>query len=100
MFNNEMLEKLQRMKTEAENSKLRLEKEIIEEVSTNGVVRIQMRGNRTIQSIEITSNHANLDREELEDLLLITFNRALEKVDQLNEKEVMTSAQSFFNTEG
>ena len=75
MFNNELLEKLQKIKSEAENSKLRLEREIIEEVSTNEEVRIKMRGNRTVQSIEINSDLSHLDKEELEDILLVTFKK-------------------------
>ena len=96
MFNNEMLEKLQQMKSHADESKNRLGNLKITEESGGGLVRITMDGNRNIESVEINADMTSLEKEDLEDLLVVAFKRTLDKVNEINEKEVMSSAQNLF----
>jgi hypothetical protein len=96
MFNNEMLQKLQQMKSHADESKTRLGSLKITEESGGGLVRITMDGNRNLESVEINANINTLEKEDLEDLLVVAFKRTLDKVNEINEKEVMSSAQNLF----
>ncbi|MDX2359816.1 MAG: YbaB/EbfC family nucleoid-associated protein [Crocinitomicaceae bacterium] len=96
MFNKEMLDKLQGLKNQADESKSRLENMRIEEDAGGGLIRIAMNGNRKLESIEVNADLNTIDKEDLEDLLTVAFSRALDKVNEINEKEVMSSAQSLF----
>lgn len=96
MFNKEMLSKLQEMKSQADESKNRLADIKISEESGGGLVRITMDGNRNIESIEINADLKSLEKEDLEDLLVVAMKRTMDKVNAINEQEVMASAQNLF----
>lgn len=96
MFNKDTLEKLQQMKSHADESKNRLGSIKISEESGGGLVRITMDGNRNLESVEINADLNSLEKEDLEDLLVVAFKRTLDKVNEINEKEVMSSAQNLF----
>lgn len=96
MFNKEMLSKLQEMKAQADESKNRLGEIKISEESGGGLVRITMDGNRNLESVDINADLKTLEKEDLEDLLVVAFKRAMDKVNDINEKEVMASAQNLF----
>ena len=91
-----MLGKIQHLKKQAEESKQRLEEMKISEEAGGGIIRVGMNGNRKLESIEINADLKAIDKEDLEDLLMVAFERALSKVNDINEKEVMSSAQSLF----
>lgn len=97
MLNTDLLNKLQDLKRQSEDSKTRLSEMEISEDSGNGMVRITMNGNRILKLVEINADLTEIDKEDLEDLIGIAFNRVLSKVDELNEKEVMSSAQSLLS---
>lgn len=96
MFNKEMLDKLALLKNEAEESKARLESIEISEDAGGGLVRVTMNGNRKLKGIEINADLSSIDKSDLEDLLSVAFGRAIERVNELNESEVMSSARSLF----
>jgi DNA-binding protein YbaB len=97
MLNNDLLTKLQDLKRQSDVSKERMEDVVITEESGGGLVRISMNGNRKLQSFQITGDTTVIEKEELEDLICVAINRVLEKVNDLNEKEVMSSAQSLLS---
>lgn len=96
MFNKDMLNKLQDLKHQTEESKNRLEAIEVSEEAGGGLVRVVINGNRKIKSIDINTELNTLEKGDLEDLLMVAFDRALVKVNEINEKEVMSSAQSLF----
>lgn len=96
MFSPELLAQLSKLKEQTEESKLRLTQKIISEESGGGLVRISMNGNRELLGIEINANLKDMSKEDLEDLLLVAFERVMEKVNTLNEQEVMNSAKNLF----
>ena len=96
MFNEEMLNKLSSLKRQSEESKERLEEMVLTEESGGGLIEVSMNGNRKLKSIKINADIANMETEDLEDLLTVAFNRVLDKVNDINEKEVMSSASSLF----
>lgn len=96
MFNKEMLDKLALLKNEAEESKARLESIEISEDAGGGLVRVTMNGNRKLKGIEINADLSSIDKSDLEDLLSVAFGRAIDRVNEINESEVMSSARSLF----
>ena len=97
MLNNDLINKLQGLKRQSEESKERLAKLEVTEEAGNGLVHISMNGNRELKSVKINADVTQFENEDLEDLICVAFNRALDKVNELNEKEVMSSAQSLFS---
>mgnify|MGYP002414217277 CR=1 FL=1 len=91
-----MLDKLSTIKAQAEESKERLESIEISEESGGGLVRVTMNGNRKIKDVTINADLKMIDKEELEDLLVLAIDKTLKSVNDLNEKEVMNSASSLF----
>ena len=96
MFTPDMLEKLQHLKQQSEASKEKLNNTLVTEDAGGGLIRITLNGNRELKGLEINAELNDLDKSDLEDLLTVAFNRALEKVNNLNEQEVMSSARNLF----
>lgn len=97
MLNNDLINKLQDLKQQSEDSKSRLAELEISEEAGNGLIRVSMNGNRELKSVKINADLKQFENEDLEDLICVAFNRALDKVNELNETEVMSSAQSLFS---
>lgn len=96
MFSPEILEKLKHLKQQSEESKEKLNNTLITEDAGGGLVRITLNGNRELKGLEINASLSDIDKTDLEDLLTVAFNRALDKINVLNEQEVMSSAQNLF----
>ncbi len=97
MLNTDLINKLQDLKRQSEDSKTRLDQIEIAEEAGNGLIRVSMNGNRELKSVEINADLSQFEKEDLEDLMCVAFNRALDKVNELNEKEVMSSAHSLLS---
>ncbi len=96
MFSPEILEKLKDLKQQSEESKEKLNNTLITEDAGGGLVRITLNGNRELKGLEINASLSDIDKTDLEDLLTVAFNRALDKINVLNEQEVMSSARNLF----
>lgn len=96
MFSLEILEKLKHLKQQSEESKEKLNNTLITEDAGGGLVRITLNGNRELKGLEINASLSDIDKTDLEDLLTVAFNRALDKINVLNEQEVMSSARNLF----
>ena len=96
MFSPEILEKLKHLKQQSEESKEKLNNTLITEDAGGGLVRITLNGNRELKGLEINAFLSDIDKTDLEDLLTVAFNRALDKINVLNEQEVMSSARNLF----
>lgn len=96
MFNPEMLAKMQDLKAKAEESKSKLSAQIITEEAGGGLIRVSMNGNRMLTNLEINADLSSIDKEDLEDLLSVAIKRTLDKIEELNQQEMMNSAQSLF----
>lgn len=83
------------MKQQMDEVKNRLNNIIVEGTAENGAVKVTATGNKQVKNISI--NEALLkDKEELEDLLVIAVNRALEEADKVHEKEMQFAAKGLF----
>ena len=91
MFGN-MMGKLQEMQQKAEEIKKRLDTIYVKGESGNGEIQVQVTGNREVKSIQIEKDLSSIDKEELEDLLIIAMNKALENANQVNESEMKGAA--------
>lgn len=92
-----MMAKLADMKRLAEESKERLENLVLEGDAGSGLVVVSINGNRIVKSIKINTDIKIMENDDLEDLLCIAFQRAMDKVNELNEQEVMSSTKDLFS---
>lgn len=96
MFGSGMMDKLNAMKGLAEESKKKLDAISVEGEAGGGLVRIELTGNRNFKSISINTDHTQMSKEDLEDLLSVALKRALENANSVNEHEMMSSAKNMF----
>lgn len=96
MQGGDLMAKLLAMKELAEKSKERLDQILIEAEAGGGLVVITMNGNRVVKSIKINTDLKLMENEDLEDLICVALQRVLEKVNTLNEQEVMSSSKNLF----
>lgn len=96
MFGNDMMSKLADMKRIADESKERLDNIIVDGESGGGLVIVSMNGNREVKSVKINTDIKIMENDDLEDLLCVAFQRVIDKVNDLNEKEVMSSTRNLF----
>lgn len=96
MFGSDMLSKLSAMKQLADESKSKLDNLTVDGESGSGLVVITLTGNRELKSIKINADIKLMETEDLEDLLSVALKRAMDKANELNEKEVMVSAKNMF----
>ena len=91
MFGGDMMKKLQEMQQVVEESKRKLNDLKVEE-NINGKILVKANGNRIIENIEIL-DHKNMEKEELEDILLLALNRVIEKASALHDVEMANSTR-------
>jgi len=96
MFSKDMMVKMEEMKRLADESKSRLDTITVEGEAGGGLIVIELTGNRTLKSVHINGDHKTMEKEDLEDLIAVALNRAMEAANNLNESEVMNSAKSIF----
>lgn len=82
-----MMGKLKETQEKIKAAKVRLDTVSVEEHSLDGLVKVVLTANRTIKSIEI-SDALLLEKKRLEDSLIITLNKAIEKATQINEAQL------------
>ena len=88
----DMMGKLQEMKQKADEIKLKLDDTIIKTEGAGGDIVIEITGNKKIKSLNIASALQHGDKEELEEQLTVTLNKAIEAADKLNEQEMKKAA--------
>lgn len=88
-----MMDKLKKAQEEVEKTKLRLDSVLIDENSSDDKIKVTLTANRKIKSISIDESLLS-DAEELEDYLIITLNKAIEKASKINESEMAVAAKS------
>lgn len=84
----DMMGKLQEMKQKADEIKKKLANIILTSESVGGNIKIEITGNRTIRSIEISEALKQGNKKELEKELAGAVNKAIEAADKANEDEM------------
>ena len=87
-----MMGKLKETQKKVEETKQRLNHVLVDEKSSDGKVKVTITANRTIKSISIADELLQ-DKEMLEDYLILTINKAIEKATNVNETELAAVAK-------
>ena len=87
-----MMGKLKETQRKVEETKKRLDTVLIDEKSSDNKLKITLTANRTIKSIDIDESLLR-DKEQLEDYLILTLNKAIEKATNVNETELAAVAK-------
>lgn len=87
-----MMGKLKETQEKVEATKRRLDTVMIDESSSDGLLKITLTANRQIKTIEIDDALLE-DKEQLEDYLILTLNKAIEKATNVHETEVAAVAK-------
>ena len=87
-----MMGKLKETQEKVEATKKRLDTVLIDEESNDGLLKITLTANRQIKTIEIDDALLE-DKEQLEDFLILTLNKAIDKATNVHETEVAAVAK-------
>lgn len=85
----DLFSKLQEAREKIEESKEKLNTLIVEAKSADNSIVVKASGNKTITNIEISETFLKqCSKEEIEDLLIITINKALEEASRKGALEM------------
>jgi DNA-binding YbaB/EbfC family protein len=87
-----MMGKLQDAQKKVEETKQRLNTVLIDEQSADGLLKLTVTANREIKNLEIAEELLQ-DKEQLEDYLILTLNKALNRAGAINETELAAAAK-------
>ncbi|MCK0189308.1 YbaB/EbfC family nucleoid-associated protein [Arenibacter sp. F20364] len=87
-----MLGKLKETQEKVKATKERMNTVILDEKSPDDLLKVSITANRTIKSITIDDRLLQ-DKEQLEDYLILTLNKAIEKATTINENELAAVAK-------
>ncbi len=82
-----MMGKLKETQQKIEETKRRLDTVLVDEQSSDGLLKVTLTANRKIKSIAIDESLLE-DKEQLEDYLILVLNKAIEKATNVNEAEL------------
>ena len=87
-----MMGKLKETQKKVEETKARLNTVYVDQKSNDNLLHVTLTANREIKSITIDESLLQ-DKEQLEDYLILTLNKAIEKATQVHETEVAAVAK-------
>lgn len=87
-----MMGKLKETQKKVEETKQRLNSVYVEEKSSDNLLRITINANREVKSIDIDPSLLE-DKEQLEDYLILTLNKAITKASNVHEAEIAAVAK-------
>ncbi len=87
-----MMGKLKETQEKVKATKERLNSVILEEKSSDNLLSVTITANRNLKTINI-NDHLLQDKEQLEDYLVLTLNKAIEKATEINEAELAAVAK-------
>lgn len=87
-----MMGKIKETQEKVEATKKRLDTVLIDEKSSDGLLEVTLTANRKIKNISISEDLLQ-DKEMLEDYLVNTLNKAIERTTNVNETELAAVAK-------
>ena len=87
-----MMGKIKETQEKVEATKKRLDTVLIDEKSSDGLLEVTLTANRKIKNISISDDLLQ-DKEMLEDYLVNTLNKAIERATNVNETELAAVAK-------
>jgi DNA-binding YbaB/EbfC family protein len=92
-----MFDKLMQAQQQAGEVKKRLDAITVTGTAEGGNITVTANGNKVLQSISINQDFfKDADKEELEELLLVAVNKALEQADNVSQSEMAAMASQMF----
>lgn len=88
-----MMGKIKETQKKVEETKERLNHVIVNENSSNGLLKMTMTANRELKTIEIDDSLLT-DKEQLEDYLILHFNHLIKKATDIHEAELAAVAKA------
>ncbi len=82
-----MMGKMQETQRKIEETKVRLNSVLIDEQSTDGLLKVTITANSFIKSISVDDELLK-DKEQLEDYLILVINKAIAKAMNVNQTEL------------
>lgn len=82
-----MMGKIKETQQKIEETKKRLDSVLVDEQSNDGLLKITLTANREVKNIEVDESLLE-DKEQLEDYLVMTLNKAIKKAGDVNEAEL------------
>ncbi|TXD82944.1 YbaB/EbfC family nucleoid-associated protein [Subsaximicrobium wynnwilliamsii] len=87
-----MMGKLKETQKKVEETKARMDNVLLDENSSDNKLKVTITANRTLKSISIDDELLQ-DKEMLEDYLILTLNKAIERASTVNETEIAAVAK-------
>ena len=87
-----MMNKIKETKKKVEETKERLKTVLLDEQSNDGLLKVTITANREIKNIDIADELLE-DKEQLEDYLVLTLNKAISRATEVNEAELAAVAK-------
>ncbi|MHC5309449.1 YbaB/EbfC family nucleoid-associated protein [Myroides sp. LJL116] len=87
-----MMGKLKETQEKIEQTKKRLDTVLIDQQSSDELLKVTVTANREIRSLDINEELLQ-DKEQLEDYLITVLNRAISQADKINEAELAAAAK-------
>jgi len=87
-----MIGKLKETQQKVEDTKKRMDTVLIDEKSHDGLLEVTLTANREIKKISIADSLMQ-DKEQLEDYLILTLNKAIKNATAVNETELAAVAK-------
>jgi len=87
-----MMNKIKETQAKLEKTKKRLDTVMLTEKSNDDLLKVTITANRELKSIEINDELLK-DKEQLEDYLILTLNKAIQKASKINDTEVSAVAK-------
>ncbi|HET8809917.1 MAG TPA: YbaB/EbfC family nucleoid-associated protein [Flavobacteriaceae bacterium] len=87
-----MMNKIKATQEKVAETKKRLDTVLLDEASSDGLLKITITANREIKNISVGSELLN-DKEQLEDYLVTTLNKAIKKASDVHEAELTAVAK-------
>lgn len=92
-----MFDKLMQAQQKAEEVKKRLDNISVTGEAESGKIKATVTGNKQVRSIEIDpSFFAEADKEELEELLIVALNKALDQAESTSQAEMQAVTRDMF----
>jgi DNA-binding YbaB/EbfC family protein len=92
-----MFDKLMQAQQKAGEVKQRLDAIIVTGTAEGGKITVSANGNKVIQSVIIDDDFLkDADKEQLEELLVIAINKAMEQADNVSQSEMAAMTKDMF----
>ena len=87
-----MMNKIKETQQKVEQTKERLKTVLIDEQSSDGLLKVTITATREIKNIDVAQELLE-DKEQLEDYLVLTLNKAIARSTEINESELAAVAK-------